>query len=513
MEQENVDSMILMENDTTMEILQNISCDDCKNIMCFNESDYAEYESWVSVDEFEMFAISLNIIVFVAGIMGNLLVFIAVTTTKSMQSVTNIFIVNLAMADMLVMLFCAPPSVIWDVTNTWFFGSLMCKIVIYIQDISVSVSVFTLTFIAYDRYNAICRPLQFSSRKTNAALVITIIWSVSAIIGIPDAVTLELFKPLNLQDDPCVNFEEVIYDMARCQPKWSVEIDMIFLVIKGILLYTLPLIFMCVAYYYIFKTLWRRTHNLPTGLTSDTSETTFANPSCNVGGGAGSNNHQDSSSRNTTGSVSTGTNTYSNGQSGLANRSTMRVIRFGIKSQNAAQESSSNSAVRNLDNQLRTRRKVAKMLIAVVIMFFINYFPVYFFPVLQYLVGHNEHMVQFFHRIAILNHFMCYFNSAINPIIYYFMSAQFKTQYRRILCCRCTTDSPRVATNNHRVAQPQKGLTIPSSNAKHSTRQTQNNAGRHHQSARPEELPMISTKNLKVDGCSEYPQTEETQIH
>ena len=61
----------------------------------------------------------------------------------------------------------------------------------------------------------------------------------------------------------------------------------------------------------------------------------------------------------------------------------MRVIRFGIKSQNAAQESSSNSAVRNLDNQLRTRRKVAKMLIAVVIMFFINYFPVYFFPVLQ----------------------------------------------------------------------------------------------------------------------------------
>ena len=50
-----------------------------------------------------------------------------------MQSVTNIFIVNLAMADMLVMLFCAPPSVIWDVTSTWIFGDLMCRIVIYIQ--------------------------------------------------------------------------------------------------------------------------------------------------------------------------------------------------------------------------------------------------------------------------------------------------------------------------------------------------------------------------------------------
>ena len=50
-----------------------------------------------------------------------------------MQSVTNIFIVNLALADILVMLFCAPPSIIWDVTNTWIFGSLMCRIVIYIQ--------------------------------------------------------------------------------------------------------------------------------------------------------------------------------------------------------------------------------------------------------------------------------------------------------------------------------------------------------------------------------------------
>ena len=43
----------------------------------------------------------------------------------------------------------------------------------------------------------------------------------------------------------------------------------------------------------------------------------------------------------------------------------------------------SNSASRNLDNQLKTRRKVAKMLIAVVIMFSINFFPVHFLPVLQ----------------------------------------------------------------------------------------------------------------------------------
>ena len=133
-----------------------------------------------------------------------------------------------------------------------------------------------------------------------------------------------------------------------------------------------------------------------------------------------------------------------------------------------------NSASRNLDNQLKTRRKVAKMLIAVVIMFSINFFPVHFLPVLQVCVlflgvpsdpkmakvlpfatlvlacfvinslfpdispfqfivdktveaeSTKENWILFFQTAAIITHCMCYFNSAINPIIYYFMSAQFK---------------------------------------------------------------------------------------
>ena len=52
---------------------------------------------------------------------------------------------------------------------------------------------------------------------------------------------------------------------------------------------------------------------------------------------------------------------------------------------------SMNSASRNLDNQLKTRRKVAKMLIAVVIMFSINFFPVHFLPVLQVLLCRGRH--------------------------------------------------------------------------------------------------------------------------
>ena len=54
------------------------------------------------------------------------------------------------------------------------FNSYAILLIIFLlfQNLSVSVSVLTLTFIAYDRYNAICRPLQFSTRKTKAAVVI-----------------------------------------------------------------------------------------------------------------------------------------------------------------------------------------------------------------------------------------------------------------------------------------------------------------------------------------------------
>lgn len=51
-----------------------VNCSGCLNELCIPESDYIVYRSWVSVDTFEMVLIALNIIVFLAGIIGNSLV-------------------------------------------------------------------------------------------------------------------------------------------------------------------------------------------------------------------------------------------------------------------------------------------------------------------------------------------------------------------------------------------------------------------------------------------------------
>lgn len=43
------------------------------------------------------------------------------------------FIMNLAAADLLVLVFCLPATAIQDVTKTWFFGLIPCKFVNYVQ--------------------------------------------------------------------------------------------------------------------------------------------------------------------------------------------------------------------------------------------------------------------------------------------------------------------------------------------------------------------------------------------
>lgn len=101
---------------------------------CMSEEDYLDLiEEYIYPTPYEWAFISLHIIVFLVGLIGNALVCISVYRNTSMRTVTNYGIVNLAVADFLVILICLPPTVLWDVTETWFLGQIMCKVVLYFQ--------------------------------------------------------------------------------------------------------------------------------------------------------------------------------------------------------------------------------------------------------------------------------------------------------------------------------------------------------------------------------------------
>lgn len=82
---------------------------------------------------YEIILILIAFCIFVVGILGNLLVVFVVVGNSHMRTITNKFIVNLAIGDLMVTIICLPPSILTDVTGNWYFGKTMCKLIVYIQ--------------------------------------------------------------------------------------------------------------------------------------------------------------------------------------------------------------------------------------------------------------------------------------------------------------------------------------------------------------------------------------------
>ncbi|CAB3386772.1 Hypothetical predicted protein [Cloeon dipterum] len=116
------------------------------------------------------------------------------------------------------------------------------------KTVSVAVSVLTLTFISVDRWYAICFPLKFKSTTGRAKTAILLIWLVALAIDIPELLALQTHSP---------ELRVSSHLLTQCAPNWTTETEIIFLCVKVVLLYSLPLLLMSVAYWQIVRVLWR----------------------------------------------------------------------------------------------------------------------------------------------------------------------------------------------------------------------------------------------------------------
>ncbi|KAJ8392695.1 hypothetical protein AAFF_G00071790 [Aldrovandia affinis] len=91
------------------------------------------------------------ILVLLVCVGGNGLVCFVILGNRNMRSVTNLFILNLAISDLLVGMFCVPTTLIDSLITGWPFSQYTCTMSNLIQGMSVSASVFTLVAIAADR--------------------------------------------------------------------------------------------------------------------------------------------------------------------------------------------------------------------------------------------------------------------------------------------------------------------------------------------------------------------------
>ncbi|NXE99239.1 NPFF2 protein, partial [Menura novaehollandiae] len=136
--------------------------------------------------------ITSYLLIFLVCMVGNGGVCFIILWSKHMRTVTNLFILNLAVSDLLVGLFCMPTTLLDNIIAGWPFGSLVCKMSGMVQGISVSASVFTLVAIAVDRFRCIVYPFKQKLTIPTAVTIIAVIWILATAIMCPSAVLLQV---------------------------------------------------------------------------------------------------------------------------------------------------------------------------------------------------------------------------------------------------------------------------------------------------------------------------------
>lgn len=142
------------------------------------------------------------------AVAGNFMVMWIVATSRRMQTVTNFFIANLAVADIIIGLFSIPFQFQAALLQRWVLPEFMCAFCPFVQVLSVNVSIFTLTAIALDRYRAVMSPLKARTSKLRAKFIICAIWTLALAAALPYALalrveTLVVSSALNLTKPFC----------------------------------------------------------------------------------------------------------------------------------------------------------------------------------------------------------------------------------------------------------------------------------------------------------------------
>lgn len=174
-------------------------------------------------------------VVFIVGLLGNTLAIYVVLYYVKMKTVTNMYILNLALADELYILgipFLGTNSVL----SYWPYGKFLCKVCMTADAMSQFASTFCLMVMSIDRYLAVVHPIRsFKLRKLKVAKIFsTAVWVVSFLIVLP----VTLFS--DLQED----FNVCNITWPEPQNTWSIA----FILYTSILGFFVPLVVICLCY-------------------------------------------------------------------------------------------------------------------------------------------------------------------------------------------------------------------------------------------------------------------------
>ncbi|XP_046929654.1 neuropeptide FF receptor 1 [Lynx rufus] len=175
-------------------------------------SSYYQHSSPVAA----MFIVAY-VLIFLLCMVGNALVCFIVLTNRHMRTVTNMFILNLAVSDLLVGIFCMPTTLVDNLITGWPFDNATCKMSGLVQGMSVSASVFTLVAIAVERFRCIVHPFREKLTLRKALVTIAVIWALALLIMCPSSITLTVTRE---EHHFMVDARNRSYPLYSCWEAW-----------------------------------------------------------------------------------------------------------------------------------------------------------------------------------------------------------------------------------------------------------------------------------------------------
>ncbi|XP_024062513.1 galanin receptor type 2 [Terrapene carolina triunguis] len=182
-------------------------------------------------------------LIFLLGTVGNSLVLAVLLRNGQVNNTTNLFILNLGVADLCFIVCCVPFQATIYSLEGWVFGPFLCKAVHFFIYLTMYASSFTLATVSLDRYLAIRYPLHSRELRTprNALTAICLIWGLSFIFSGPYLSYYQEFQMANL---------------TVCHPIWKIPQRKIMDICTFIFSYVIPVLILSLTYMRTIRYLW-----------------------------------------------------------------------------------------------------------------------------------------------------------------------------------------------------------------------------------------------------------------
>ncbi|XP_048204810.1 alpha-1D adrenergic receptor [Perognathus longimembris pacificus] len=313
------------------------------------------------------------------AVAGNLLVILSVACNRHLQTVTNYFIVNLAVADLLLSATVLPFSATMEVLGFWAFGRAFCDVWAAVDVLCCTASILSLCTISVDRYVGVRHSLKYPAIMTErkAAAILALLWVVALVVSVGPLLGWK--EPVPPDERFCGITEEAGYA-----------------VFSSVCSFYLPMAVIVVMYCRVYVVARSTTRSLEAGVKRERGKASEVVLRIHCRGAAAGTSDGAPGTRSTKG------HTF---RSSLS----VRLLKFSRE------------------------KKAAKTLAIVVGVFVLCWFPFFFVLPLGSLFPQLKPSEGVFKVIFWLG----YFNSCVNPLIYPCSSREFKRAFLRLLRCQC----------------------------------------------------------------------------